>query len=285
MSKQINSRPTGSGGGNRPNGTGKTPGGTNRHAAGPSRPVGAPTTSKQPVRSGATGQPVRSTGARTQSQKSGFRVRPLDMALVAVGVLLVGALIWGGLNGATSKPAVTPATTVAAGVGSSTVQPQSQAPVALEAGKPAPDFNLPATDGQTYTLGQFKGKKAVLLEFMAPWCPHCQADAPEFAKVYNNFKDKDVQVLGISATPLGKDHTSPIALEDLTWFRDKFGVPYPLLFDPSLKVANSYGIEYFPTAFVIDKNGVVSGAHMISEGDSNPLDANRMIGEVNKVLR
>jgi hypothetical protein len=37
--------------------------------------------------------------------------------------------------------------------------------VALELGKPAPDFSLPATTGETVTLRQFRGKKIVLLEF------------------------------------------------------------------------------------------------------------------------
>lgn len=282
----MNSKPTGVGNGNKPNGPARPPGSTNRPPGGPSRPVGTTGVApKQPVRSGATGQPVLT---RTQPQRTGFRVRPLDIALVAVGLVLVGALIWGGLNGAASKPVAVPAATVAAnttavGAGSSTEQPQQRVPV--EAGKPAPDFSLPATDGKTYTLSEFKGKKAVLLEFMAPWCPHCQADAPEFANVYNTFKDKDVQMFAVSATPRGKDNTSPITMEDLTWFRDKFSVPYPMLFDPALKSADNYGIEYYPTAYVIDKNGLVSGAHLISDGGDNPLDAKRMIAEVNKVLK
>ena len=37
--------------------------------------------------------------------------------------------------------------------------------VALELGKPAPDFSLPAATGETVTLRQFRGKKIVLLEF------------------------------------------------------------------------------------------------------------------------
>lgn len=37
--------------------------------------------------------------------------------------------------------------------------------VALELGKPAPDFSLPAATGETVTLRQFQGKKIVLLEF------------------------------------------------------------------------------------------------------------------------
>lgn len=36
---------------------------------------------------------------------------------------------------------------------------------ALEIGKPAPDFSLPGTSGETVTLRQFRGKKIVLLEF------------------------------------------------------------------------------------------------------------------------
>ena len=44
-------------------------------------------------------------------------------------------------------------------------------------GSPAGDFSLPGTDGKTYSLSQFHGQP-VLIEFMAPWCPHCREAQP-----------------------------------------------------------------------------------------------------------
>ncbi len=45
----------------------------------------------------------------------------------------------------------------------------------LATGTPAPAINaLPAADGKNYSLAQYKWQKVVVLEFFAPWCPHCQ---------------------------------------------------------------------------------------------------------------
>ncbi len=281
MSKQINR---------------KAPNSANpRAAAGGSRPI--KTTDAAPVKSGRTGRPVASgaaAGARTRAS-SGFKLKPLDLILLLLGVVVVGGVIWGGLNGAQPQQPVASVPDTQNQVAAAQTQAATQAQAGVNAtvaagsealvppGTPAPDFSLPATDGNTYTLSQFKGKKVVMLEFMAPWCPHCQADAPEFDKVYNQFKDKDVQLLGVSATPYGKDREADITMEDLTWFRDKFGVHYPLLLDKPLKSSDAYGIHFYPTVYLINKDGTVA-EHMLTE-ENNPLDAARIIAGIEKILK
>ncbi len=193
--------------------------------------------------------------------------------------------------------------TVVAGGGSSTAvaqpvnDPNQRNPIPN--GNPAPDFSLPGTDGKTYTLSQNLGK-VVMLEFMAPWCPHCQADAPIFNGVYNKYKDKGVQAFGISATPWDRntetrraaDQTpTPIAMDDLLWFHTTFKVPYPLLFDQpkagaspdnSLKEANEYGILYYPTIYIIGKDGTVHDSMITEPG--NPLSDERISAALDKAL-
>jgi len=127
----------------------------------------------------------------------------------------------------------------------------------LAAGAAAPNFSLPSVDGKTYSLADQKGKVTVL-EYMATWCPHCQEDAPMMNQVDAAYKDKGVQVLGINATPYGHDHTSPAKMDDLKWFKDNFGVTFPLLFDQSLQSAKEYGVLSYPTIYIIDQQGNVS---------------------------
>jgi peroxiredoxin len=162
----------------------------------------------------------------------------------------------------------------------------------VPSGQLAPDFNLPGNDGKTYTLSQFRGKTPVFLEFMAPWCPHCQNDAKMFNEVYDLYQGKNLQMLGVSAHPYGRDWESnqgnpltstPISMDDLNWFRDQFGVKYPLLLDPMVKSSDDYGIAYFPTLYILDKDGKV--ATMITSERDNPITVDRIKAELDKVVQ
>ena len=155
-------------------------------------------------------------------------------------------------------------------------------PPKLAEGTDAPDFSLPGVDGNTYKLSDYRGK-AVLIEFMAPWCPHCRADAPIFNQVADTFKGQDVQVFAVSATPENKDRNGPISMADLTWFRDEYKVSFPMLFDQPLAASTAYKVYYFPTVYLINKEGKI--AKFILSESGNPLTVERLTAEINSVLQ
>ena len=221
-----------------------------------------------------TGASTVGTARRTASTppKSTFKLRPLDIALTLGLLLVIAAIVWTGINPGTATP--TPQNNVA-GVPQPAVAPAVQ-------GGPAPDFSLPTIDNQTYTLSAQKGK-VVLIEFLAPWCPHCQGDVPVFNELQTRYKDKGVDVIGVSASSRGIDNESPIAMEDLVKFRDQFKVEIPLLFDPSLNAANAYTVEYYPTVYIVDKAGNIFGKYLAAEGA--PLTPDSLGAEIDKALQ
>ncbi len=191
-------------------------------------------------------------------------IRPLDIGLVLLGLLCTGAIVWLLLsNSQTSSN------------GSAATAPT---PTGGMVGQAAADFTLPATDGQTYTLSQFKGKP-VFLEFMAPWCPHCQQDSVLLNQIYAANKDKGLQMLSVSATPYGRDEQSPIAMDDLTWFRDTYKVPFPILFDKDSTIGHTkYGVQGFPTIYTLNPQGVIVAA------PDNPLTLEGLQAAVDAAL-
>jgi thiol-disulfide isomerase/thioredoxin len=125
-------------------------------------------------------------------------------------------------------------------------------------GQPAPNFSLPDTDNKSHSLSDYKGK-VVMLEMMAPWCPHCQEDAAMLNQLAEKYKDNpNVQFLAINASFDGKDRGKPITMDDMKWFKDTFKVSFPMLFDQEAKTGAEYGVMFYPTIYILDRNGNVA---------------------------
>ena len=100
-------------------------------------------------------------------------------------------------------------------------------------GKPAPDFSLPSTTGETISLRQFKGKKTVVLYFYPKdETPGCTKEACEFRDQYAEFERLNVVILGISTD----------GMESHQAFREKHRLPFPLLVDEDATVSKLYGV-------------------------------------------
>jgi cytochrome c-type biogenesis protein len=119
----------------------------------------------------------------------------------------------------------------------------------------APDFTLPIVSssgltGQTMTLSSLRGK-VVLLEFMEPWCPHCQDMAPVLEKLYTQYENSDVVMLSIAGPWEGA------TAQDAAHFITNYGSSWSFVYDSSGSVVSEYGVTATPTFFIIGKDGSI----------------------------
>jgi peroxiredoxin len=109
----------------------------------------------------------------------------------------------------------------------------------------APDFSLEKLGGGTISLAEYKGRKGVVLDFFATWCPNCRRDMPKLNGFYEKYKDQ-VEVIGVNL------HEDESVVER---FIEKTGITFPIALDPSGIVARSYRVRYTNFHVLIDKEG------------------------------
>ena len=121
---------------------------------------------------------------------------------------------------------------------------------------PAIDFTLKDQYGNTHTLSDYKGK-TVFLNFWATWCSPCRAEMPDIQKLYEEFQqeEEDIVILGVAAPNLGREKSE----EGIKGFLEENGYTYPVVMDTDAEAFQAYGINSFPTTFMIDKDGNVFG--------------------------
>ncbi|GAA0070801.1 TlpA disulfide reductase family protein [Clostridium sardiniense] len=120
----------------------------------------------------------------------------------------------------------------------------------------APDFIVYNEEGRAVKLSDYKGKKAVVVNFWASWCPPCKYEMPYFQKANDKYKGKEVEILMVNLTD-GSRETKKTALEFMKESKYNMNV----LFDTELNAAKIYGIQALPRTLFIDKDGNLVNDH------------------------
>jgi peroxiredoxin len=117
---------------------------------------------------------------------------------------------------------------------------------------PAPDFELPDTDGAMVTLASFAGAKVLVVMFICNHCPFVIHIREQLAQLARDYQAKGVAFAAINANDVANypdDSPAKMAVEKRT-----AGYSFPYLFDESQAVAKAYGAACTPDFFVFDEN-------------------------------
>jgi len=131
----------------------------------------------------------------------------------------------------------------------------------LTIGAPAPDFNLPATDGKNYTLKDFKDAKILVVVFMCNHCPTSQAYENRIIALTNEYAAKGVRVVAISPNAPSALRIDELGYSDVgDGFDDmkkrakNAGYNFPYLYDGETETASKqYGPISTPHLFIFDQ--------------------------------
>lgn len=130
----------------------------------------------------------------------------------------------------------------------------------LRVGDGAPGFSATTDDGNTLSLEQFRGRKVVLYFYPKDETPGCTKEACDFRDSHSRLLRAGAVVLGVSAD----------SVESHAAFRDRHGLPFPLISDPDRTIIDAYGarkregligrtfLGVERMTFVIGEDGVVT---------------------------
>ena len=114
----------------------------------------------------------------------------------------------------------------------------------------AADFTLNTPEGTPLSLSSLRGK-IVLIDFWASWCGPCRKENPNVVRVYQKFKDKGFDIIGVSLDKEKSLWVKAIADDQLTWHHVS-----DLKFWQN-EAAVKYGVQSIPCAILIDKEGKI----------------------------
>jgi peroxiredoxin Q/BCP len=150
----------------------------------------------------------------------------------------------------------------------------------LAVGDPAPDFSLPASDGNTYKLSSFKGKKAVVIAwFPKAFTGGCTIECKSLAANGDKIKKYDVAYFMASVDPVEGEKGNKA-------FAESEKADFPMLSDPTKETAAAYGVlnpergNARRWTFYVDKDGKVAA---IDKEVKPPTSAEDMLAKLDEL--
>jgi len=123
-------------------------------------------------------------------------------------------------------------------------------------------------------LSDYKGK-VVILDFWATWCPPCRKGIPDLVELKKEFKNKGVEIIGISLDALTHGGQTQ---KDVVPFMKSNSINYPIVNGNDKVIMDFGGIQSIPTSFVIDKDGYIISSYI------GLVEKSVYINDINKAL-
>jgi len=141
----------------------------------------------------------------------------------------------------------------------------------LELGAAAPAFSLPATDGKSYSLGDFSSAQTLVIFFTCNHCPYVTGSDEITRQTADRFASQGVRFVGINANSVktNADDSFPLMVERMKQHR----FPWIYLHDESQDTARAYGALRTPHFYVFD-----AGRRLVytGRGVDSPRDPSRV---------
>ena len=107
-----------------------------------------------------------------------------------------------------------------------------------------------------------KGENLTLIDFWATWCSPCKKAIPELNKVYDEYKDKGVEIIGINCD-------GPRSIAKVAPFSKALNIKYPVLIDMNSELKHELNLLNFPTLILVNSDDKIIWIHEgYSSGDA-----------------
>jgi peroxiredoxin len=144
----------------------------------------------------------------------------------------------------------------------------------LPVGASAPEFNLPATDGRNYALGDFADSPFLVIFFTCNHCPFVTGSDEVTRQTADRFKSSGVAFVGINAN--SKKTYAEDDFPHMVTRMEEHGFPWTYLHDESQEIALAYGALRTPHFYVFDKERklIYTGRAIDTPRDGSALTVN-----------
>jgi thiol-disulfide isomerase/thioredoxin len=193
----------------------------------------------------------RRIAERRSQQRRVLGVAFVSLAVIAVAVVAILAVQGGSGGSSPIRPSA---------VGDVTAEGPARA-TPLEVGEAAPAFSAPGfrlvPDGDAFAVERgpvaWEPGEPTVISIWAEWCPHCQVELPVLQQVVSGYPD--IRLVTILSSTGARPGPEPDA------YLGDHGLTFPVAVDDDAgTLAQAFGLEAFPTIYLVDSDGIVAYA-------------------------
>jgi len=116
------------------------------------------------------------------------------------------------------------------------------------------NFHLKNTENLSQSYADLKGEKLTLIDFWATWCAPCNKAIPELNKIYELYREKGVEIIGINCD-------GPRSVSKVAPLSKSLQIKYPVLLDINSEIKNDLNLNAFPTLIIVNSKDQIVWIH------------------------